>query len=109
MLFPNEATARVANRAMGDAGVGGAYWYDNMYHYIKQWNQLKDMKMPFRTVAHELGLPQDLKTLKFPKSDAVLSRLISFNIRVTWTEAELNAYLDKVEKAVRGAMESVAV
>jgi 8-amino-3,8-dideoxy-alpha-D-manno-octulosonate transaminase len=107
MLFPNEATARAANRAMGDAGVGGAYWYDNMYHYIKQWNQLKDMRMPFRTVAHELGLPQDLKTLKFPKSDAVLSRLISFNIRVTWTEAELNAYLDKVEKAVRGAMVGV--
>ena len=103
MLFPDEATARAANKAMIDAGFGGAYWYDNMYHYIKQWNQLKEMKMPFRTVAHELGLPQDLKTQKFPKSDAVLSRLISFNIRVTWTEAELNAYLDKVEKAVRNA------
>lgn len=63
--------------------------------------------MPFRTVAHELGLPRDLKTMKFPKSDDVLSRLISFNIRVTWTEAELNAYLDKVEKAVRKVMEGV--
>lgn len=109
MLFPDEATARAAHQAMGEAGVGGAYWYDNMYHYIKQWDQLKDMKMPFRTVAHELGLPQDLKTLKFPKSDAVLSRLISFNIRVTWMEAELNAYLDKVEGAVRKAMKGVEV
>jgi hypothetical protein len=45
--------------------------------------------------------------MKFPKSDAVLSRLISFNIRVTWTEAELNAYLDKVEKAVRKVTEGV--
>ena len=78
-----------------------------MYHYIKQWNQLKDLKMPFRTVAHELGLPQDLKTLKLPQSDAVLSRLISFNIRVTWTESELDAFLSKVEKAVKGAMEGV--
>lgn len=107
MLFPDEATARAAHKAMGEAGVGGAYWYDNMYHYIKQWQHLKDLKMPFRTVAHELGLPQDLKTLKLPKSDAVLSRLISFNIRVTWTEAELNAYLDKVEGAVRKAMKGV--
>jgi len=109
LFFPSETVARAANKAMIEAGVGGAYWYDNMYHYIKQWNQLKDLKMPFRTVAHELGLPQDLKTLKFPKSDAVLSRLISFNIRVTWMESELNAYLDKVEGAVRKAMEGVGV
>lgn len=107
LFFPSEAVTRAVNKAMIEAGVGGAYWYDNMYHYIKQWNQLKELKMPFRTVAHELGLPQDLKTLKFPKSDAVLSRLISFNIRVTWTEAELNAYLDKVEGAVRKAMKAV--
>ena len=49
-----------------------------------------------------LGMPA-------PKSDAVLSRLISFNIRVTWTEAELDAYLDKVEGAVRKVMEGVVV
>ncbi|HMZ48130.1 MAG TPA: DegT/DnrJ/EryC1/StrS family aminotransferase, partial [Flavobacteriales bacterium] len=103
LLFPSEAIARAAHKAMGEAGVGGAYWYDNMYHYIKQWDQLKELKMPFRTVAHELGLPQDLKTIRFAKSDAVLSRLISFNIRVTWTEAELDAYLNKVEGAVRTA------
>lgn len=103
LLFPSEATARAAHKAMGDAGVGGGYWYDNMYHYIKQWHQVKELSMPFRMVAHELGLPQDLKTMTFPKSDAVLSRLISFNIRVTWTEAELDAYLDKVEGAVRTA------
>ena len=103
LLFPSESIARAAHQAMGEAGVGGAYWYDNMYHYIKQWDQLKELKMPFRTVAHELGLPQDLKTIRFAKSDAVLSRLISFNIRVTWTEAELDAYLNKVEGAVRTA------
>ena len=64
--------------------------------------------MPFRMVAHELGLPQDLKAMTFPKSDAVLSRLISFNIRVTWTELELDAFLGKVEVAVRNAMSKAA-
>ncbi|MFT3885887.1 MAG: DegT/DnrJ/EryC1/StrS family aminotransferase [Flavobacteriales bacterium] len=107
LLFPSEAVARAAHKAMGEAGVGGAYWYDNVYHYIKQWDHLKALRLPFRTVAHELGLPQDLHTLKFPQSDAVMARLISFNIRVTWTEAELDAYLTKVEGAVRKAMEGV--
>ena len=105
LLLPDEAAARAAHKAMGEAGVGGAYWYDNMYHYIKQWDHLKNLSMPYQLVAHKLGLPQDLKTLKFPKTDAVMSRLISFNIRVTWTEAELTAYLDKVEGAVKKVME----
>lgn len=107
LFFPGEAVAREAHKAMGEVGVGGAYWYDNMYHYIKQWDHLKDMKMPFRTVAHELGLPQDLHTLKLPKSDDVLSRLISFNIRVTWTAKELDAMLTKMEAAINKAMAGV--
>jgi len=80
-----------------------------MFHYIKQWDHVKNLSMPYKLVAHELGLPQDLKTLTFPKSDAVMSRLISFNIRVTWTEEELDAMLGKMEGAVRKAMEGVSV
>lgn len=106
LLLPSEQAARHCLKLLGEAGIGVAYWYDNMYHYIKQWDQVKNLSMPFRMVAHELGLPQDLKTMTFPKSDAVMSRLISFNIRVTWTEAELNAMLAKMEGAVRKAMES---
>lgn len=107
LLMPNEATARQAVKLLGEAGIGVGYWYDNMYHYIKQWDQVKNLSMPFRMVAHELGLPQDLSTLKFPKSDAVMCRLISFNIRVTWTEAELDVLLTKMEGAVLKAMEGV--
>jgi 8-amino-3,8-dideoxy-alpha-D-manno-octulosonate transaminase len=63
--------------------------------------------MPYKLVAHELGLPQDLKTMTFPKSDAVMSRLISFNIRVTWTAEELDAMLGKMETAILSAMKPV--
>jgi len=52
---------------------------------------------------------QDLKTLKFPQSDAVISRLVSFNIRVTWTEAELDAMLGKLEGAIVKAIKPVVV
>ena len=107
LLMPNEQAARETVKLLGEAGVGVGYWYDNMFHYIKQWDHVKNLSMPYKLVAHELGLPQDLKTLKFPKSDAVMSRLISFNIRVTWTEAELDAMLDKLETAVRKVMEGV--
>ena len=107
LLMPDETKARTCVKLLGEAGIGVAYWYDNMYHYIKQWDHVKDLKMPYRMVAHELGLPQDLKTLAFPKSNAVMCRLISFGIRVTWTEQELNTMLDKMEVAVKKSMEKV--
>jgi hypothetical protein len=36
-----------------------------------------------------------------------MSRLISFNIRVTWTAEELDAMLAKMEGAIKKAMEGV--
>src|SRR5690606_27071867 len=48
LLMPNEATARQAVKLLGEAGIGVGYWYDNMYHYIKQWDQVKNLSMPFR-------------------------------------------------------------
>ncbi len=107
LLMPDETSARACVKLLGEASIGVGYWYDNMFHYIKQWDHVKNLSMPYKLVAHELGLPQDLKTLKFPKSDAIMSRLISFNIRVTWTEEELDALLTKMEGAVKKAMEGV--
>ena len=109
LLLPNEAAARAVVKGLGEQGIGVAYWYDNMFHYIKQWDHLKQLSAPYRMVAHELGLPQDLRTMTFPQSDAVMGRLISFNIRVTWTEAELDAFLTKMEGVVRKVMEGVTV
>lgn len=109
LLLPDEESARTCAKQFSAAGIAYGYWYDNMYHYIKQWDHLKELRMPFKLVAHELGLPQDLKTMKFPQSDAIMSRLISFNIRVTWTEAELNGLLDRMETVIRKVMEGVKV
>lgn len=106
LLLPSEQVARATVKLFAEAGIPHGYWYDNMFHYIKQWDHVKNLSMPYKLVAHELGLPQDLKTMTFPKSDAVMSRLISFNIRVTWTVEELDAMLTKMEGAVRKAMES---
>jgi 8-amino-3,8-dideoxy-alpha-D-manno-octulosonate transaminase len=108
LLLPSESVARATVKLFAEAGIPHGYWYDNMFHYIKQWDHVKNLSMPYKLVAHELGLPQDLKTMTFPKSDAVMSRLISFNIRVTWTAEELDAMLAKMEGAIVKAMEGVS-
>lgn len=99
-FLPDEATTRKVVQAFKDAGIGGIqYWYDNNYHYIKNWHHFKNMqtiaKVHLQTMA---VLPQDYQSLTMPKSDAIISRLISMVIRVTWTEAELESLTDKISR-----------
>nr|MCU0450960.1 hypothetical protein [Bernardetiaceae bacterium] len=72
-------------------------WYDNNYHYIRNWEHLRQMKTLFKLPMQMFDVPQDYATVQFPQSDALMSRLISMVVRVTWTEAELNALCAKLE------------
>lgn len=101
-FLPDEATTRAVVKALKEAGIGGVqYWYDNNFHYIKNWHHIKDMKtiakVHLQTVANP---PQDFKTLQLPKSDAIISRLISMVVRVTWTEEELKQLTDKITEVL---------
>ncbi|MCG8309803.1 MAG: DegT/DnrJ/EryC1/StrS family aminotransferase [Cytophagales bacterium] len=83
-------------------GVGGiANWYTNMYHFINQWDHIKEIKFPSKLAIHDLGAPQDYKNLSLPKSEDVISRLICIGISCTWKEEELAAYTDKVIASIR--------
>ncbi len=86
-------------------GVGGAaYWFKNMYHFINQWNQIKEMKFPAKLAIHELGAPQDYKNLELPKSQDVMSRLVSMGMQVKWTEDEVNKLADNIIKSIKAVI-----
>lgn len=98
---PNEATTRKVVKAFADNGVDACqYWFDNMFHYIRQWDHIREMKSTYKMPVHELPQPQDYKTIQFPKSDNVVSRLISMVVKVGWTEEQLNDRISKIEKAL---------
>lgn len=101
-FLPDEETTRKVVDALKDAEIGGVqYWYDNNFHYFKNWEHIQEMKtvakVHLQTVENP---PQDYKTLELPKSDAVISRLISMVVRVTWTEEELKDLTDKITEAL---------
>jgi 8-amino-3,8-dideoxy-alpha-D-manno-octulosonate transaminase len=85
-------------------GVGYAYWFDNNYHYFKNWDHLKLMKTASRQGISVLNPPQDYKTLLLPESDKIMSRLISIQIRITWTDSELQILSATIEKALKEAL-----
>ncbi|TAF66628.1 MAG: DegT/DnrJ/EryC1/StrS family aminotransferase [Cytophagales bacterium] len=104
-FLPDEATARKTTKALAEAKIGGIqYWYDNNFHYIRNWEHLRGMKSLFKIPAMEQA-PQDYATIQFPASDAIMQRLISMVIRITWTDEEVEALCQKLETVFKGVFE----
>ena len=105
LLLPDTESAQAVVAELNAAGVGGFnYWFTNMYHFINQWDHLKEMRTASKLAVQVLGAPQDYANLDLPKSQEVIGRLISFGVRVTWTQTELETLANNLEKAIRKAM-----
>lgn len=105
LLLPDTESAQAVVNELTTAGVGGFnYWFTNMYHFINQWDHLKEMRTTSKLAVQVLGAPQDYANLDLPKSQEVIGRLISFGVRVTWTQTELETLANNLEKAIRKAM-----
>lgn len=105
MMLPDTETAKRTVDEMNKAGVGGFnYWYTNMYHFINQWDHLKNMQTVSKLPAEAFGIPQDYKNLHLPKTQEVIGRLVSFVIRCTWTEDEMKALAEKIAACTKTAM-----
>lgn len=108
IFLPDAATAQQTVAELNKAGVGGFnYWFLNMYHFINQWTHLKDMKTAAPLAIQVLGAPQDYQNLHLPKSQEVVGRLISFVIKVTWTEAEVAKLAEQIKSCVQKALTPV--
>ena len=106
ILFPDTATAQAVVDAFNKNGVTGFnYWYTNMYHFINQWNHIKNLQTASKLPIEILGKPQDYNHLDLPISQQVVGRLISFGIRCTWTEEEVQ----QLAKNIAACVESVLV
>lgn len=98
---PDEATTRQIVKAFAANGVDACqYWYDNMFHYIRQWDHIRGMKSTYKMPVHVLEHPQDYANIQFPKSDSVVSRLISMVVKVNWSEDQLQDRVAKIIKSL---------
>lgn len=101
-FMPTKRHAEKLFAQLAQDGIGGvANWYTNMYHFINQWDHIKEMKFPSKLAIHDLGAPQDYKNLSLPKSEDIISRLISVGISCTWKHDDLVTYTDKVIKSIK--------
>jgi 8-amino-3,8-dideoxy-alpha-D-manno-octulosonate transaminase len=109
LLLPDTESAKRVVDELNASGVGGFnYWYTNMYHFINQWDHIKEMRTAGKLAIQVLGAPQDYNNLDLPKTQEVVGRLISFGIRCTWTAEEVQALAGKIGNAVTRALQPVS-
>ncbi len=105
LFLPDTEAAKRTVDEFNKAGVAGFnYWFLNMYHFINQWDHIKELKAAAKLPIHVLGAPQDYKNLHLPKSQEVVGRLISFGIRCTWTSEEVKELAKKIGGCVEKAL-----
>jgi len=89
----------------GKMGIGGFnYWYTNMYHFINQWDHLKNLKSAAPLHLHKMDLPQDYNNLDLPKSQEVVGRLISLGISTQWTVEQMTELAANMKTAIANSL-----
>ena len=89
-------------KELGEAGVDGCfYWYDNNWHYLRNWDHLIKLKSPFRLVLHLIEDAPDYEKIELPRSDTIMSRLISMQIKLSWTEEDISERIEKMIEVMK--------
>lgn len=109
MLLPDQQSAQAVVDAMNKNGVGGFnYWFTNMYHFINQWDHIKNGHVAAPTNIQLVGSSQNYKSMELPGAQATIGRLISFGIRASWTTGELEQFVQQVGKAIQEGLSQKA-
>ncbi len=96
-FLPDESQAREAAASLGKAGVDSCfYWYDNNWHYIRQWDHFKALKSPAKLPITLIEALPEYEMMQFPKSDRIMGRNISMLIKLSWTKEELTQRIEKI-------------
>ncbi len=103
-FLPEEKQARAAAAAMKVAGLPAFYWYDNNWHYIRQWDHFKQSTTLSRLPAELQEAMEVYKTKQFPASDAIINRTICTPINIGWSDEEIRQRAEKLVNAVKSAL-----
>jgi 8-amino-3,8-dideoxy-alpha-D-manno-octulosonate transaminase len=101
-FLPSEEEARKAAGELAAARVDGCfYWYDNNWHYHRKWDHIKQLRSPGPLAVHKAGGLIGLSDLDMPASDAIMSRTVCMQIKLSWTRDEMAERLGRMRSILR--------
>jgi 8-amino-3,8-dideoxy-alpha-D-manno-octulosonate transaminase len=102
-FMPSEDRARKTAAALKSGGIEGvSHWYDNNWHYIRNWDHFKNRSFA-NPISRDIlnGMP-DYSNVKF-ESDKIISRCISIAIKIGWTKNEVAQRAEKIAESIKMA------
>jgi 8-amino-3,8-dideoxy-alpha-D-manno-octulosonate transaminase len=96
LMMPDEGRARELASALKSAGINCFYWYENNWDYVRRWEHLKKLRTPGRSPLTLVDPVPDLRDIRVPRSDAVLSRTISMLVQLCWEPRDLEELQRKI-------------
>ena len=101
-FLEDEDKARRVASSLGAAGMDGCfYWYDNNWHYLKKWDHFKQMKSVAGLPFHLQKACPDYSRVHLPQSDRIMSRTLSLQIKLSWTQEVLQKRVEIIEKVMK--------
>jgi 8-amino-3,8-dideoxy-alpha-D-manno-octulosonate transaminase len=89
-FLPDLQTTRAISKAFKEVGIDGCFhYYDNNWHYIREWNHLKKIKTLYPVSSEVKEGLKYLETKTFEKSDHYIGRNLSCLIKLSWTEEQV--------------------
>jgi 8-amino-3,8-dideoxy-alpha-D-manno-octulosonate transaminase len=102
-FLPDEVAARKASRDLAEAGVDGCfYWYDNNWHYHRQWDHLKRLDAAAAPPIDQTARDLLFRDPVLPESDALMSKVLSLLIKLSWSEGEISRRAEALRKVLGG-------
>ena len=103
--LPDLETVNKVIQGFKEGGVDACWnYYNNNWHYIREWNHLKDLKSLHPISAEVKNGLEYLKTKDFSKSDYFIARNISCLIKLSWTEEEVKNRASKMSEIIKRSL-----
>jgi len=104
-LMPDLNRARAAAAALATAGMGCFHWYDNNWHYLRQWEHVRHMRFPAAHAVMQIADRPDYRQVRLPQSDGWMQRALSVPIQLSWTDAHVDKLGHDMARAITRAIE----
>ncbi|WP_028873625.1 DegT/DnrJ/EryC1/StrS family aminotransferase [Psychroserpens burtonensis] len=104
-FLPDLETSRKVSTGFKESGIDVCWnYFDNNWHYIREWHHLKDAKSLFPLSSEVRQGLENIKTTKFEQSDHFIGRNISCLIKLSWTEVEVKQRAENMVNIINSAL-----
>lgn len=105
-LLPSEEKTKAVVARLKEQNVlaGNFYWYDNNWHYVRNWHHLKNIATYNKLNPEQIEALEKIAAQDFSVSDYIMSRCITTNISLTWTELQVREKAEKLKSVIESIL-----